>query len=243
MLVQQLCFKKVIFLHALKTCKGKSKSWIVDSTTSNHMTRDKTVFYSYFPYKNNLIVWIEYGSISKVMGKGSFILFKIMTLESIYVPILDCNLLSSSRLTRNLKCATNFYPNLYEFQILKSRKTIDNAKESVRLYLLQAEDYKTGSIIATIRTIANQSDVILSNDEINTLWHFHLGHPNLVFFKKLFPTLFNKTPYKPSQPFSLMHSDVWGSSRIKTIIGHRWFVTFINDHTRVIWIYFMKEKS
>ena len=47
----------------------------------------------------------------------------------------------------------------------------------------------------------------------------------------------------PSKPFSLVHSDIWGPSRVKTASGSRWFITFIDDHTRITWIYLLKEKS
>ncbi len=34
-----------------------------------------------------------------------------------------------------------------------------------------------------------------------------------------------------------------GPSRIPTLSGKKWFVTFIDDHTRVSWVYLLKEKS
>ncbi|RVW87783.1 Retrovirus-related Pol polyprotein from transposon TNT 1-94 [Vitis vinifera] len=37
--------------------------------------------------------------------------------------------------------------------------------------------------------------------------------------------------------------DVWGASRINNITGSRWFVTFVDDHTRVTWVFLMKKKS
>ena len=40
-----------------------------------------------------------------------------------------------------------------------------------------------------------------------------------------------------------MHSDIWGPSRISTPSGKRWFVTFIDDHTRMTWVYLMTQKS
>ncbi|RVW25377.1 Retrovirus-related Pol polyprotein from transposon TNT 1-94 [Vitis vinifera] len=55
--------------------------------------------------------------------------------------------------------------------------------------------------------------------------------------------IYPQIPYKPSTVFSLVHSDVWGPSRIKNISGTRWFVTFVDDHTRVTWVFLMKEKS
>ncbi|MCO5593958.1 hypothetical protein L7F22_047977 [Adiantum nelumboides] len=41
----------------------------------------------------------------------------------------------------------------------------------------------------------------------------------------------------------LVHSDVWGSAKTASMGGCRFYVTFIDDHTRKVWVYFMKEKS
>ena len=97
------------------------------------------------------------------------------------------------------------------------------------------------------------------------LCHYRLGYPNFVHLQKLFPSLFiNKNPklfqcvcqfskhshttyhmwpYNSSHPFSLIHSDIWGPSRIKNINGTRWFVLFVDDHTCLNWLFLMKEKS
>ena len=86
-----------------------------------------------------------------------------------------------------------------------------------------------------------------------------------MYLKHLFPSLFNKNPksfeceicqlskqvrshfpiqpYRASSPFSIIHSDIWGPSRIKNVTGTRWFVSFIDDHTRLTWVFLMKEKS
>ena len=84
--------------------------------------------------------------------------------------------------------------------------------------------------------------------------------------KSLFPHLFSKVyvesfhcdvcqfakshraTYSPSdtrsvEPFDLVHSDVWGPSSISNISGAKWFVTFIDDCTRVTWVFLMKDKS
>lgn len=71
-----------------------------------------------------------------------------------------------------------------------------------------------------------------------------IGHPNFVYLKKLMPRLFVEVnighlkcdvcilakqtkasylpkPYEPSRPFNLIHSDIWGPSRIASISGAR----------------------
>ncbi|CAN0917564.1 Retrovirus-related Pol polyprotein from transposon TNT 1-94, partial [Linum grandiflorum] len=108
---------------------------------------------------------------------------------------------------------------------------------------------------------------ILDNiDSQIMLWHIRLGHPSFGYLQKLLPQLFlNKSskdlqcdvcqlakhtrnsypslPHKPTQPFAIIHSDIWGPTRVKNINGAKWFITFIDDHTRLTWTFLMKEKS
>ena len=38
-------------------------------------------------------------------------------------------------------------------------------------------------------------------------------------------------------------SNVWGLAKTTSMGGCRYYVTFIDDHTKKVWVYFMKEKS
>ena len=40
-----------------------------------------------------------------------------------------------------------------------------------------------------------------------------------------------------------IHSDVWGPTPIRSHGGARYFVTFVDDYSRKIWVYVMQEKS
>ena len=98
------------------------------------------------------------------------------------------------------------------------------------------------------------------------LWHLTLRHPSFPYLKHLFPGLFKNLDcssfqceschlskrhhatyfsklYRASKPFYLIHSDVWGPSKVTTVSGKKWSVTFIDDHTRLCWVYSMSEKS
>ena len=41
----------------------------------------------------------------------------------------------------------------------------------------------------------------------------------------------------------VVHSDVWGPAKTTSMGGCKYYVKFIDDHTRKVWVYFMKEKS
>ena len=49
----------------------------------------------------------------------------------------------------------------------------------------------------------------------------------------------NKSPV----PFMIIHSDVWGPSKFATLDGSCWFVTLIDDCTRMTWVCLMKSRS
>ena len=44
-------------------------------------------------------------------------------------------------------------------------------------------------------------------------------------------------------PFELVHSDVWGPARTTGLCGARYFVTFIDDYSRLTWVYVLKDRS
>jgi len=98
------------------------------------------------------------------------------------------------------------------------------------------------------------------------LWHRRLGHPSFGYLKKLFSSLFHKcnisdficetcvmakshrvvfplSNKKTNFPFSLIHTDVWGPAPQSTHNGKKWFISFVDDCTRVTWVYLLKHKS
>lgn len=44
-------------------------------------------------------------------------------------------------------------------------------------------------------------------------------------------------------PFLLINYDIWGPSRIHNVLRATWFVTFINDCTRMASVFLLKQKS
>uniref|UniRef100_A0A803LV14 Integrase catalytic domain-containing protein n=1 Tax=Chenopodium quinoa TaxID=63459 RepID=A0A803LV14_CHEQI len=96
------------------------------------------------------------------------------------------------------------------------------------------------------------------------MWHRRLGHPSVGYLKRLFPSFKNidvtldcescalakshKHTYSPSlthaiKPFMLIHSDVWGPAPEFAIHNFSYFVLFVDDCTRMSWVYFLKHKS
>ena len=84
------------------------------------------------------MVRIVDGSLSKVAGIGFVAITDDLILKFVlFVHNLTCDLLSISKLTKDLNCVTNFFLNHCEFQDLELGRMIGNAKECVGLYLLK----------------------------------------------------------------------------------------------------------
>lgn len=54
---------------------------------------------------------------------------------------------------------------------------------------------------------------------------------------------YEESKWKANEPLELTHSDVFGPIRQTYFSGMKYMVTFINDLSRYVWVYFMKEKS
>ena len=98
-----------------------------------------------------------------------------------------------------------------------------------------------------------------------SLWHKRLGHvsktimQNMPKFKHLSTdsaaqvcitcplAKFTKLPYhqstsRASKPFDLVHLDTWGPYKVRTRGNFRYFLTLVDDHTCMTWIFFVKTQ-
>ena len=48
---------------------------------------------------------------------------------------------------------------------------------------------------------------------------------------------------RPDQVFGIVHSDVCGTIQKKSLSGAEYFVTFIDDKSRFVWVYTLTHKS
>ena len=42
------------------------------------------------------------------------------------------------------------------------------------------------------------------------------------------------------QKLELVHTDVWGPTQVSSLGGSHYYVTFIDDATRKVWVYFLR---
>lgn len=235
--------------------------WASDSGATDHMSGKRHLFSTYKPCTEKLQVKLADGSYASVAGIGTVILTPLIVLKNVlHVPDLTYNLISVKKIARDHQCRVIFTEFDCVFQDRNSGKMIGVAREHDGLYVLETSPVTSMNFNA----LMVESDDRLRQEKL-MLWHSRLGHPSYEYMKHVVPQdLFNKNSkfqceicelakqarvtfpiqgYKPTKPFHLIHSDVWGPSRIPTMNGKRWFVNFIDDHSRVTWTFFIKEKS
>lgn len=42
--------------------------------------------------------------------------------------------------------------------------------------------------------------------------------------------------------FELIHCDIWGSYRTPSLTGAHYFLTVVDDYSRAVWVFFLKNK-
>ena len=240
-----------------------NSAWIIDSGATDHMTFDVRQVTNLNPSSKNCVSTAN-GNTTPVIGEGSSHLTNTLNLDSVLVvPSLDYNLLSVSQITTTLSCVVIFWPDHCVFKDIQTRQTIGYGVKRGKLYYLDLQSETSSRLQQAFAVESTGSPKKIA--EI-LLWHRRLGHASFGYLKKLFPSLFtnldisifkcevcelaksHRTSFplifnKSPVPFMVIHSDVWGPSKVPTLGGSYWFVTFIDDCTRMTWLCLMKSKS
>ncbi|KAA0042161.1 Cysteine-rich RLK (RECEPTOR-like protein kinase) 8 [Cucumis melo var. makuwa] len=149
--------------------------WILDSGATDHFTSFSEHFVTYTSCAGNEKIQIADGSLAPIAGKGQIVLFDGFSLQNVlHVPKLSYNLLSISKITRELHCKATFLPESVCFQDLNSGRTIGTARHSRGLYILNDDTF--GSSISTTSLL---SSYFSTSKHDFMLWHFRQN--NILF--------------------------------------------------------------
>nr|ABA94321.1 retrotransposon protein, putative, unclassified [Oryza sativa Japonica Group] len=166
---------------------------------------------------------------------------------------LIVNILSVSSAIDQLKCIVVFDENSCLFQEKGTGRRIGTGVRRDGLWYINHEELGLAAVVGDVEK------------EISLL-HCQLGHPSFEILSKLYPDLFSRVDkhrlvcdacelgkhtrstyvgigLRNCEPFILIHSDVWEPCPVTSVSGFKWFVTFIDCHTRMTWIYMLKHKS
>ncbi|KAJ0714724.1 putative RNA-directed DNA polymerase [Helianthus annuus] len=141
-----------------------------------------------------------------------------------------------------------------QWKVVKGSLVIAKGKKRGTLYMVEVP--------------AEEANAVTAKPSLSKLWHQRLGHMGdkgmkmlvakgkLPELKKVEPEFcescvfgkkkkvsFVKTGKPPkAQKLELVHTDVYGPTSVSSLGGSNYYVTFIDDSTRKVWVYFLKNK-
>lgn len=240
---------------------AESNLWYLDNGASNHMTGQVSKFHE---IDTNVKGQVKFGdgSMVQIKGKGSITLqckdgeSRILS-EVYYIPSLRSNIISLGQLSENGYRITLRGEHLWVHEnngdLLMKVKRSPN-----RLYKI---------IICSSETKCLMS----RHDNESWLWHSRLGHVNFKALKLMSTTnmvrgmprinlqnevcsgcLMSKQVRKPfpqqskftaKKALELIHGDLCGPITPSTPGGNKYIFVLIDDYSRVMWTYLLKNKS
>lgn len=240
--------------------KHKKDCWYVDSGATRHFSCNQHWFNSLTPcvpttvtgVGNKVLTASQVGTITvRLRIGGETVVTDIQ--DVLFVPDLGSNLIAISVLEEKG----------YRVQFAKGRCMVHNKRGTViasatrcnQLYVLDTEE-------CSAMAASDQ-------DKSMELWHKRLGHLGYDNVQKLIDGMvtgitvsnaerpvcescikgkqtrnpFPKSASRAETPLALVHTDVCGPMEVESISGYRYFMTLIDDATRMTHVYFIKEKS
>ncbi|KAG7554353.1 GAG-pre-integrase domain [Arabidopsis suecica] len=232
--------------------------WVLDTGCSYHMTH-KREWFENLDEEAGGSVRMGNKTVSRVKGVGSIRLINEAGLTVVltnvrYVPEMDRNLLSLGTFE---KAGYRFESENGILSIKAGDSMFLTGRRYDTLYLLQW------------RPVMAESLAVMNRQDDTVLWHRRLGHMsqknmNLLLKKgfldkKKVSTLetcedciygkakrvgFNIAQHDTRDKLEYIHSDLWGAPSVPPSLGKcQYFISFIDDYSRKVWIYFLKTKD
>ncbi|KAL0339170.1 UNVERIFIED_CONTAM: Retrovirus-related Pol polyprotein from transposon TNT 1-94 [Sesamum angustifolium] len=214
------------------TCNSVAETgeatWYIDSAASNHMTYNKGAFQTLDEsFKTN--VKLGDNHIVKVEGKGS----------------VAINTKKGTRIINDVMYIPNLRTNLFSVgQMMEKGYTLHFGGDSCTIYdnkdktLKIAEEARSLQLPRLKNTTSKEDDDRLTTNPScrGSLRSLSTRKQH----KKPFPS---GTSWRAKAVLELIHTDVCGPMRTPSHEQNRYFILFIDDYSRMTWVYFMREKS
>ena len=250
---------------ALLTKEPARGEWIVDSGATSHMCHSKEMFTSLKEIKEPRAIEVANSLKMEIEGQGTVELTALDT-KGRRVSVLLNKVLLVPKVSMNLFSVREATKRGHKVIFSGDGGYIDVRDEPHKIAIV-----KSGALYALDKPQLVK-EVAMSSREVANMevWHQRLGHTGAKVIADLDKRVTGmridksekmpkceicaqekmaKKPFQPatrraSQYLELVHSDIAGPMRTKTINRNFYYViNFVNDHTRHVWIYLMRKKS
>lgn len=231
-------------------------SWILDSGASRHMTSKKEWYSSWEPLQEPINVIIGNNAKCPAEGSGS-ISFIASTGESkqlsnvLYVPQIKKNLLSIAAITDH---GLEVHFKKAGAEILDAKgKVVGKGVRRNNLYELSALTVSTeqgtdtklwherfGHLSIAVLKEMQKSGMVAHMPPISDLQHVCEACLMGKQHRSAFP---QESQNRAQSPLELVHSDLCGKMSTSALGGSFYFLLLVDDFSRKMWVYFIREKS
>lgn len=246
------------------SAQSLTQEWIVDSGASDHMACSLSLLHNIKPAPSHFTIKLPTGATAHITHIGDTILScGLVLLNVLFVPQFTHNLLSVTKLSKDNKCDVLFGEQKCLIVNSDSKMTLCVGQLKNNLYYLSDKtSISTENIVCNVTSQSNSS-VDASNMYIT--WHNRFGHASdsvlkyVECVKPLIPhhskiclicpmSKFTKLPNTLSSshasiPFDLVHVDTWGPYKVCTKQKYKYFLTLVDDRSKMTWLYLMAHKS
>ncbi|KAL2225452.1 UNVERIFIED_CONTAM: hypothetical protein Sindi_2950900 [Sesamum indicum] len=234
-------------------------SWILDTGATNHICTNLNLFHSLVVPSQPKHVHLPDGTYKTAAYVGIVQLNHHITLTQVlYLPSFSVNLLSVSQLCRDTSYVFHFTDSKCLLQDQISKAILFEGHIHKNLYVVRQSSHQNSCHSSVLCNSANL------HCNLRT-WHHRLGHVPLPIMKRIpfltsvtmesiepceichkakqVRTCFPSSLSQSEAPFNLVHLDVWGPYTAYTITNCSYILTILDDHSRSLWTYLLKQKS
>ncbi|XP_074266640.1 uncharacterized protein LOC141589918 [Silene latifolia] len=238
---------------------------IIDSGASDYMTYGLTTLHNPRTLAKPLLVTLPDGQVKVVHCVGEVKLSdKFIFHIVLFLPDFKHNLLSLGKLPSTPNLCANFHPTRYFIQDSTTKEILCPGLMFAGIYHLHSitkhNQNKFNSALssnALFSAHVASYDVYLmharlSHSVISTIKHVHSPNSSHINDKNFhcetcLMAKRHKSPFPISSSvthslFELIHVDLWGTYRVVALNGASYFLTIVDDYSRITWTMLLKHK-
>ncbi|RFU25060.1 hypothetical protein B7463_g11276, partial [Scytalidium lignicola] len=237
--------------------------WVIDSGASRHMTYSREAFSDYEPLETPIQVVTANGMEIQAVGTGNVPIKAALNgrVEHVkltgvlHVPELAGSLISVLQLQDRGLTVETTAGKARKLLIKLHGKVVGEALRIGRSYTLKSTVQSEQAFVATVT-------------DAGMLWHRRFGHLSSKSLARLHQAttgeerpvitlkepceactmakkvkvINRKGPERVTKPLERIHTDMWGPYRIPSRNGNTYMITFTDEYTRKVWVYFSQNR-
>lgn len=233
--------------------------WYIDSGASMHLVANEEWIENIKQHEKKDIC-VASGERLQILCSGDVTIitktdqceFEVPVKDVLCVPGLTTNLLSVS-------------------QLIKSGNNVQFTSDGCEVYNVNHELVATAVLINGVYKLRVPDSIVVNFTVPGSTWHRRLGHVNSKYLNKMTSAVegmnlkekvdldksscticcegkqcrlpFTKEGSRSKELLQLIHTDICGPMEHESLAGSRYFILFIDDYSRMTFVYFIKHKN